>query len=123
MRLIGNILWVIFGGLVICLEYVIGALILCLTIVGIPFGFQCLKLAILALWPFGRVVVDAQPPGNAALALILNVIWLIFAGIWICLTHLVFVLLFGITIIGIPFALQHMKLAQLSLTPFGKEVR
>ncbi len=122
MRTIGNLIWVIFGGIIIFVEYLIASLILCITIIGIPFGIQTLKLAGLALWPFGKEVVYSDS-SNGCLSLIMNIIWLIFGGIWICLTHLLFALLFAITVIGVPFALQHLKLARLALTPFGKEIR
>jgi len=91
------------------------------TIVGIPFGIQTLKLAVLALWPFGAEIRMKQ--GNpGCISTIMNVIWIFIGGIWISLTHLVFGFLFAITIIGIPFALQHFKLASLALTPFGREI-
>jgi len=94
---------------------------MCLTIVGIPFGFQTLKLAGLTLWPFGREVRNTgMTPG--CLSTLMNLIWLLIGGIWISLSHLVFGILLGITIIGIPFALQHFNLAGLALTPFGTEV-
>ncbi|MCG8418004.1 MAG: YccF domain-containing protein [Proteobacteria bacterium] len=123
MSLIGNILWIIFcGGLITCLQYLVGGIILCLTIIGIPFGIQCLKLAGLALLPFGRDVVPAES-ASGCLALFMNILWLVVAGIWIALTHLGFALACAITIIGIPFAIQHFKLAYLGLLPFGKEIR
>ena len=121
MKLLGNIIWLVFGGILISIEYLISSLILMATIVGIPFGIQTLKLAVLALWPFGTEV--RMKPGNpGCLSTIMNVIWIFIGGIWISLTHLVFGLLFAITIIGIPFALQHFKLAGLALTPFGREI-
>ena len=121
MRTIGNIIWVVFGGFFVFLEYLFGGIVLCLTIVGIPFGIQTFKLAQLALWPFGKEIeyMDYAP---GCLSTILNIIWLLFGGIWIALTHLVFGLLFAITIIGIPFAKQHFKLLSLALTPFGRKV-
>ena len=124
MRLLLNLLWIIFGGgLVICLEYLIGALILCVTIVGIPFGIQCFKLAELGLLPFGKKIeTDSSSAGSGCLGFGANVIWIIFAGIWIFLTHIGLGLAAAITIIGIPFALQHLKLALLALSPFGKRV-
>ena len=93
---------------------------LCLTIVGIPFGVQCIKLSFLALVPFGKEVVDRQ--SAEPVSIILNIVWILFGGIWLTVTHLFFALLCGVTIIGIPFSLQHFKLMKLSLTPFGKEV-
>lgn len=121
MRLLLNLLWIVFGGFVIWLEYVIGGLLLCLTVVGIPFGMQCFKMAGLALLPFGKDIVDA--PGSSPIGCLLNVFWIIVAGIWIFLSHLVLALGLAVTIIGIPFALQHVKLAMLALAPFGKLVR
>ncbi|HKJ41852.1 MAG TPA: YccF domain-containing protein [Sunxiuqinia sp.] len=121
MNTLGNLIWVIFGGFFIFLEYLFGGLILCLTIIGIPFGLQTLKLAQMALWPFGkRIEYMDYAPG--CLSTFLNILWLIFAGIPIVLTHLVFGILFAITIIGIPFARQHFKLMSLALTPFGRRV-
>ena len=121
MRVLGNILWLLFGGIFIALEYLVSSMILIVSIIGIPFGIQTLKLAALALWPFGKEIrYTEQAPG--CLATVMNVIWLLIGGIWICLTHVIFGLLFGITIIGIPFARQHFKLAGLALAPFGKEI-
>jgi uncharacterized membrane protein YccF (DUF307 family) len=121
MKFLGNIIWLVFGGILISIEYLISSLILMATIVGIPFGIQTLKLAVLALWPFGTEV--RMKPGNqGCLSTIMNVIWIFIGGIWISLTHLVFGILFAITIIGIPFGLQHFKLASLALTPFGREI-
>jgi uncharacterized membrane protein YccF (DUF307 family) len=122
MSLIGNVLWIVFfGGLATCIEYLIAGLVLCLTIIGIPFGLQCFKVAGLALMPFGREVVPASTSGP--LSTLFNLLWLVFAGIWIALTHLFFAVVSAITIIGIPFALQHLKLAGLGLLPFNKTVR
>ena len=122
MRLLLNILWVIFGGgFIIGLEYLLGGLLLCLTVVGIPFGLQCFKLAGLGLFPFGKDIVDA--PDASRLGCVLNVFWLVVAGVWIFLTHIGLALGLAVTVIGIPFALQHVKLALLALTPFGKRVR
>ncbi|HNP19402.1 MAG TPA: YccF domain-containing protein [Fulvivirga sp.] len=121
MKLIGNIIWLIFGGLIIALEYFLASLLLMITIVGIPFGIQTLKLAGLALWPFGY---DTRAKANSSgcLSTIMNVIWILIGGIWISLSHVVFGLILAITIVGIPFARQHFKLASLALTPFGREI-
>lgn len=121
MKLIGNILWLLFGGIITAIEYVIASLILMLTIVGIPFGIQTFKLAGLALWPFGKKVV-ANDRSNGCLSLVFNIIWILVGGIWIALSHLVFGVILYITIIGIPFGNQHFKLAGLALTPFGKDI-
>ncbi len=93
-----------------------------MTIVGIPFGWQCIKLSMLGLTPFGCRIVDS-PRANGCLSTLMNIIWILIGGIWIALTHLILALFLGITIIGIPFAKQHLKLASLALTPFGKEIR
>lgn len=121
MNLAGNIIWLIFGGIFIALEYVLSGIVLCLTIIGIPFGLQCFKLAALSLFPFGKVVRD-KPEASGCLNVIFNIIWIFMSGMWIALTHLFFGLLLAITIIGIPFAKQHFKLMALSFTPFGKEI-
>lgn len=121
MNSLGNLIWLIFGGLLVAIEYLIASILLCITIVGIPFGLQTLKLAGLSLWPFGY---DTQPTlaSSGCLSTVMNVIWILIGGIWICLTHLFFGILFAITIIGIPFARQHFKMASLALTPFGREI-
>ncbi|WP_432710905.1 YccF domain-containing protein [Pedobacter sp.] len=121
MNLIGNIIWIIFGGIFIFFEYIIGGLLLCLTIVGIPFGLQCFKFAIVGLAPFG-VKITEYPHDSGCLSTIMNVIWLVFGGFWIMLTHLLFGILFCITIIGIPFGRQHFKLMSLAFSPFGKTI-
>jgi uncharacterized membrane protein YccF (DUF307 family) len=125
MRPLLNLLWAILGGgLVIFLEYLAGGLLLCLTVVGIPFGLQCFKVAGLGLFPFGREVVRERPGlAKGALGLVLNLLWLLVAGIWIFLSHLGLALGLAVTIVGIPFALQHLKLATLALAPFGAQVR
>ncbi len=122
MNIIGNIIWIVFGGLIIFLEYVIASILLCLTIVGIPFGLQTMKLSMLALVPFGKDVVH-KPNEPGCLSTIMNIIWILIGGIWISLTHFLFGILLAITIIGIPFALQHFKLGMLAFTPFGKEIK
>jgi uncharacterized membrane protein YccF (DUF307 family) len=121
MSFLGNLIWLIFGGFLVFIEYMVAGFLLCLTIVGIPFGIQAFKLASLALWPFGTTIgMKSYAPG--CLSTIMNLIWLLIGGIWIALTHLVFGLLLGITIIGIPWAKQHFKLVSLALTPFGREI-
>ncbi|MBO4907429.1 MAG: YccF domain-containing protein [Bacteroidaceae bacterium] len=122
MSFIGNIIWVVFGGFVLFLEYLLAGLVLCLTIIGIPFGLQVFKLASLALWPFGRMAVQADGSSLGCLNLIMNLIWIIFGGLVICIEHVVLGLLFCVTIIGIPFGLQHFKLASVALLPFGRTI-
>lgn len=121
MKTLGNIIWVVFGGIFIAIEYVLGSVALMITIIGIPFGLQSLKLAEVALWPFGKKVKHREST-SGCLSLLMNVIWLFVGGFPIMLTHLFFGLLFYITIIGIPFGNQHFKLMRLALTPFGKEI-
>ena len=121
MKFLGNIIWLIFGGFAIAIEYFISSLGLMLTIVGIPFGLQTMKLGVLALWPFGSRVVRTEMAGGC-LSTVMNLIWIIFFGIWIALTHIAFGLLFFITIIGIPWGKQHFKLAGIALTPFGRTI-
>jgi len=121
MKILGNIVWLVFGGIVIAIEYLIGSIALMITIVGIPFGLQTLKMASLALWPFGRDTrVDVRASG--CLYILMNIIWLICGGIWIAISHAFFGLLLCITIIGIPFGMQHFKLAAIALNPFGRDI-
>ncbi len=121
MRLLGNIIWLIFGGLFTAIEYLAGSLVLIVTIIGIPFGLQSIKLAMLELWPFGAEI-KARSGQPGCLSTLMNIIWLFVGGIWIFFTHLIFGIILCITIIGIPFGMQHFKLAHLALTPFGREV-
>lgn len=121
MSIIGNLIWLIFGGIIICIEYLIAGFVMLLTIIGIPWGLQCFKLAALALWPFGKEIRETQA-ATGCLNTVLNIIWILVGGIWITLTHLIFGALLAITIIGLPFANQHFKLMRLSFTPFGKEI-
>lgn len=122
MKILGNIIWLVFGGFAIAMEYFVGSIALMLTIIGIPFGLQTIKLGILALWPFGSKVEQIDPP-TGCLSQLMNIIWFFVGGFWIMLTHLLFGILFFITIIGIPWGKQHFKLAGLALTPFGREIR
>ena len=123
MSTLGNLLWIFLGGgIFLFFEYLFGGLILCITIVGIPFGLQCIKLSILGLVPFGKEIVTTES-ASGCLSIFMNILWIIVGGIWISLTHLIFALLLTITIIGIPFAKQHIKFASLALTPFGREIR
>jgi uncharacterized membrane protein YccF (DUF307 family) len=121
MKILGNIIWLIFGGFAIFLEYILAGLALCVTIIGIPFGIQSFKLGILALWPFGQKIeyMDYAP---GCLSTVMNILWLIIGGIWIALTHLLFGILLFIAIIGIPWGKQHFKMVSLALTPFGRRL-
>lgn len=121
MNVLLNIIWVVFGGLMIAIEYAISSVLMMITIIGIPFGLQTLKLARVALWPFGSDIVDDGWP-SGCLAGVMNVIWWFVGGVPIALTHLAWGLVFCITIVGIPFGLQHFKLMKLALFPFGMAV-
>lgn len=121
MKTIGNLIWLIFGGFAVAIEYIFGSLVLMVTIIGIPFGLQTLKLGLLAIWPFGSRVVTVED-SNGCLNTFMNIIWIIFGGFWIALTHIIFGVLLCITIIGIPFGKQHFKFIKLALFPFGKRV-
>jgi uncharacterized membrane protein YccF (DUF307 family) len=122
MSLLGNILWLIFGGLIAGIGYILGGLLICLTIVGIPFGIQAMKIGVATFAPFGKEIVE-EKNANSALRLILNVIWLVVAGWEIALAHAASALVLAVTIIGIPFAMQHLKLIPLALLPFGRDLR
>lgn len=121
MKLLGNILWLVFGGLEAAIGYFTGSLALALTIVGIPWAYQTFKIGVLCLWPFGTEVNDSDSP-MGCLNLLLNIVWIIFGGLWAWLVHIFFGLLLFVSIIGIPFSRQHFKMARLSLAPFGKNV-
>jgi uncharacterized membrane protein YccF (DUF307 family) len=122
MHLLGNIVFFVFGGFVICLGYVLGGILLCLTIIGIPFGLMSFRLAAGVLAPFGREVRETEPPGGA-ISLIMNILWIILPGLELAIFHLLLALFFALTIIGLPIAAQHMKLVRLALLPFGHVMR
>ena len=121
MKTIGNFLWLILGGLLVALMYWIIGFLFCITIIGIPFGVQLMKFGTFALWPFGRKVEDGKSM-TGCFNVIFNVLWIILGWWEIAATHAVFGLLCCITIVGIPFGMQHFKLAWLSLMPFGKRI-
>jgi uncharacterized membrane protein YccF (DUF307 family) len=122
MNTIGNLIWLLFGGLISAIGYFFGGFILCLTIIGIPFGLQCFKLGVLMLWPFGKEVISVSSPSSGCLYLLLNILWILCGGIWIAITHIGFGCILFITIIGIPFGRQHFKMVEISLMPFGKRI-
>jgi uncharacterized membrane protein YccF (DUF307 family) len=121
MKILGNLIWLIFGGIIIAIEYFIGSLILFITIIGIPFGLQTLKMASLSIWPFGRTS-RVQSRASGCLHIFMNVLWLLCGGIWIALTHALFGILLCITIVGIPFGMQHFKLTEVAINPFGRDI-
>jgi uncharacterized membrane protein YccF (DUF307 family) len=122
LRFLGNLLWLIAGGVLIGLGYLLGGVLLCLTLIGIPFGLQAIKLGLASFAPFGREVV-AQPTAGSALTVVFNVLWVVLLGWMLALVHLVLGLALLLTLIGIPFGLQHFKLLPLALVPFGREFR
>jgi uncharacterized membrane protein YccF (DUF307 family) len=120
LRILGNIVWLIFGGLIMALLYLLAAVIMFILIITIPFGLQALKMASFTLWPFGRTVV--KRPTAGAPSFIGNLLWLILCGWWLALGHLITGIAQCLTIIGIPLGLASFKLIPVSLWPFGREI-
>ncbi len=120
MTTILNVLWLIFGGWISGLLWTLAGGILAITVIGLPWTPAAFRMASFSFWPFGRHIVD-KPTGQE-LSLILNIVWLVFAGWWLALHHLILAVMLAVTLIGIPFALQHLKLAVISLAPVGKDV-
>lgn len=120
MRLIGNLLWLVLAGWWLAVAYLTAAIANAMTIIGIPFAIQSVKLAAYALWPFGRVVVER--PGKGAVSTLANVVWFVFGGVWLWLAHLFAALLLALTIIGIPLAVASFRMGGLALRPFGRIV-
>ena len=118
MKLLGNIIWFVCGGFEAAMIWAFIGLLWCCTIVGIPFGVQCFKAAGLVLWPFGKEV----DYGGGAVSLLVNIIWIFFGGIELAFIHLVIGAIYCVTVVGIPFGLQHFKLAKLAFMPFGAKV-
>ena len=122
MNSLGNIFWLLLGGIIIALIYYVVGLIMCITIIGIPFGVQLFKLGTYALWPFGHQMVD-KPNEPGCLSIVMNLFWIL-TGWWeVALLHAIFGLICCVTIVGIPFGVQHFKMALASVFPFGKEIR
>ncbi len=123
MSLLFNILWIVLGGFFVSMGYLFGGVALCFTIIGIPWGFQCFKLAVFALFPFGSDTRAKHPyDTNESINLLLNIVWLIFGGVWVVLCHLFWGIVLCLSIIGIPFGIQHFKMMRLGFTPFGREI-
>lgn len=120
MKLLLNLIWLVFGGLLLALGYAIVALVMFILIITIPFGVAAGRIALFCLWPFGRTLIRRSDAG--APSTIGNVIWFILAGWWLALGHLVTGVLMCVTIIGIPLGLANFKLIPVSLTPFGREI-
>ena len=121
MSFLLNLLWFLLGGVLVFVFYLVGGIVLCATIVGIPFGVQLVKLSVLGLAPFGREVNTAGS-ARGLLAILMNVLWWIVGGVEVAIVHLVFGLLLAITVVGLPFARQHFKLLKLALVPFGATI-
>ena len=122
MNFLGNILWLVLGGLLVALFYFLVGLLMCITVIGIPFGIQLFKLGAYALWPFGHDLVD-RPNEPGCVSIVMNLLWILLGWWEIALIHLVFGLVFCVTIVGIPWGVQHFKMALNSIFPFGKEIR
>lgn len=120
-RLILNVIWLIFAGIELAIGYIIGGLVMMITIIGIPFGIQAFKLAGFALWPFGRAVVPA-PESSGVLSAIGNILWVILVGWWLALGHVIFGLVLCLTIIGIPMGIASFKMTSMALWPFGRTI-
>lgn len=121
MSLLGNIIWLIFGGFMSGIGYIVGGLSTCLTIIGIPFGIEAIKVGFATFTPFGREI-KVSPEADSTLFLVLNIIWIALFGWAIALSHLVWGAILAVTIIGLPFAKQHFKLMILALFPFGRSL-
>ena len=125
MRLLGNILWFVFGGGIIAgLSWLLWGVVLALTVVGIPFAFAAFRIAGFAFWPFGRELVDARSVGEERIVGtgLMNLLWIVLAGIWLAIAHVISGVVLCLTLIGIPFGLAHFKLARVSFAPLGKRV-
>ena len=119
MKILGNLVWLLFGGLEAAFGYFTASLALAVTIIGIPWALQTFKIGLLCLWPFGSTVSNCDSP-SGCITLPLNILWIIFGGFWSWLCHVFFGLILCITIIGIPWGRQHFKMSGLALAPFGK---
>jgi len=122
MSALGNIIWIIFGGFVAALYYLVGGVVLCLTIIGIPFGLKCFQLAAAVLTPFGRRVVK-HPNATGCVATVFNIVWVVAIGWQIALVHLFFGVILAVTVVGLPFAQQHFKLAAIAFLPFSYDLQ
>jgi len=122
MSLIGNLLWIVLGGgIIVFALYLVGGIALCCTIVGIPFGLQLIKLALFGLAPFGKEV-NTEGSARGILQIVMNILWLVLGGLELAVVHLVLALVLALTVVGLPFAKQHLKLLRLSLVPFGARI-
>jgi len=122
MSLLGNIIWLIFGGFITGMGYILGGLLVCLTLVGIPFGVQAIKLGAASMAPFGKEIVVLEE-ANQFWQMVANILWAIVLGWELAIAHLAHALILAITIVGLPFAKQHIKLIPVALFPFGRELQ
>ena len=122
MNSVGNIFWLLLGGIIIAIIYYIVGMLMCITLIGIPFGIQLFKLGTYALWPFGHELVNG-PNEPGCVSVVMNLIWILLGWWEIAILHVVFGLIFLVTIVGIPFGVQHFKMAIGSIFPFGREIK
>ena len=122
MNSIGNLLWLVLGGILVAIIYYVVGLLMCITIIGIPFGLQLFKLGTYALWPFGSELVNG-PNEPGCVSIVMNLLWILLGWWEIAIIHLVCGLIFCLTVVGLPFGIMHFRLAISSIFPFGKEVR
>ncbi|MGW5073227.1 YccF domain-containing protein [Rhodococcus sp. NPDC004095] len=120
MRILLNIIWLVFGGLWLALGYFVAGVLCCILIITIPFGIASFRIGVYALWPFGKTVVEKPTSGVGSL--IGNVIWLVLCGIWLAIGHVLSAVAMAITIIGIPLAVANLKMVPISLMPLGKDI-
>jgi uncharacterized membrane protein YccF (DUF307 family) len=121
VRFILNVIWLVFAGIWLALGYLLAAVLLAITIIGIPFAVQSLKLGVYALWPFGRALIRS-PTRHKAISVIGNILWFVLAGWWLALEHVIVGIVLCVTIIGIPLGIGSFKMAGAALRPFGREV-
>lgn len=122
LSFIGNILWILCGGFLLALEWFLFGILWCCTIIGIPFGVACFRLGYFSLWPFGKTIQDGPADERIFGTFLFNVLWFVFGGVWLFISHLVVAGALFLTIIGIPFGIQHVKLGFAALAPLGKRV-
>ncbi|MFC4465077.1 YccF domain-containing protein [Streptomyces xiangluensis] len=120
MKTILNVIWLVLSGFWLFLGYLFAGVLLCITIIGIPFGIAAFRIGVYALWPFGHTTIERS--GAGAASFIGNILWLILAGWWLALTHIVTGVLQCATIIGIPLGIANFKLIPVSLVPLGREI-
>jgi uncharacterized membrane protein YccF (DUF307 family) len=128
MRLLGNLIWLVLGGFWMAIGWWFAGVVMALSIIGLPWARSCFVIGGLCFWPFGREAIDRsvlfgrEDLGTGSLGMIGNILWFIFAGLWLAIGHVLHALAYFVTIIGIPFGIQHLKLAGLALAPIGKTV-